>query len=899
MNARRILFAVSLMGLIGSAPIAMANNNGLKPTIFAAVATGEQPVVPSQFDIIGHIQMATLDTTGRICTPKDPKLAGGLVTVNGITITVPCNTILQMPATALTWAELFDPSLQPANVAAVAMGNYNTISGLAMTDLAFMQGASSSMSSVLQPVSDLPGISNFTPSLTAPLSANLSQPYLPTPTYQIRVQGNIMPNGQYIAGLIFISQDSLNVGQGFVKSIDYATGELCISTSRPAGSFAVQTVPSPACVAPDARVRLNDGPATDVGVPGTGRFGLSHGKPNSKAQVWEANYDPRFTVDQDNPTVHAETGYPMCIPRSFPFGPNGSNDPLCPQENRPIQVAGGGTVSLVFDDAGNLLGSRGVGCQNLPPANNRPAVNGINFPNFPSQKVGSYCHSFVMDETPNYGFCGAVTSPTTGALIQNIPCTTRPDQQAPFEVGDYVTYSGTVSVSSPLDSPATAAGSNPYYISAHTVTAALGIYTYPNTAPVYAAIESLLAGTNAKALTNIPQEATSLIKVIGFVTDPSALVDIYAMDVDQLTGVTNDRLLATVNPNTPPVIGRIKFVPAAGAFAPPTRNLRIVSRTLCNSNSTPCYYPQAGGLNPITWMPFDPAQQAANGLKYGQYNAPNFDYIFPENVGIGDQIVPNNFQDLAFLSCGSGPLNTPSAIASGSYPVVGPLNPSPWAAPMPGPVNPLNPNQALCASNLAVVAAAGPTAPIVANQPKDTVTIVNAVWDNTKGRGKLTVTAYSSLQTGSKPATPATPNNLQLYVEAFDSLGVPMSSSPLAMSIINQSPAGTAAPVCGTFVRVGVAVGVPPGGQCFQYTTTGTIVDPVAGNVDPTMYANNQFASPAISQTYIFDPYTQTNMILNGGIRVSSSRGGVGVTGDPSQPVTVRLRCNILKGFTC
>ena len=548
---------MSLMGLIGLKPTAVTAKNGvLNAAIFPAVATGDQPVVPSQFDIIGHIQMATLDTTGRVCTPKDPKLAGGLVTVNGITITVPCNTILQMPTTAMTWAELFDPTLQPTNVAAAAMGNYNTISGLAMTDLAFMQEASSSMSSVLQPVTDLPGLSNFTPNLTAPLSANLSQPYLPQSVYQIHVQGNIMPNGQYIAGLIFISQDSLNVGQGFVKSIDYATGELCIATSKPVAGFTVQTQPSPACVAPDARVRLNDGPLNDAAVSGSGRFGLSHGRLDSNAQVKEANYDPRFTVDQDNPTVHAETGYPMCIPRSFPFGPNGSNDPLCPQENRPIQVAGGGTVSLVFDDAGNLLGSRGVGCQNLPPANNRPAVNGINFPNFPSQKIGSYCHSFVMDETPNYGFCGSVTD--MNGNTTTIPCTTRPDQQAPFEVGDYLTYSGTVSVSSPLDSPAPAVGSNPYFISAHTVTAALGIYTYPNTAPVYAAIESLLAGTNAKALTNIPQEATSLIKVVGFVTDPSALVDVYAMDVDQLTGVTNDRLLATVNPNTPPVIGRIK-----------------------------------------------------------------------------------------------------------------------------------------------------------------------------------------------------------------------------------------------------------------------------------------------------------------------------------------------------
>lgn len=885
--------ATSLMG----ASAQVAAQNGIRDRIFGPVATGAQPVVPSQFDVVGTIQMATLDTANHICTPTDPRLAGGLVTVNGVTITIPCNTILQMPAAALTWAELFDPAMQPANVAARAPARgYNTITGLALADAAYLSNPPLTGGTVDQPY---PGALPMAPTanLTNLMPATgglVSAPFPLLPSYQIHIQGNIMPNGEYIAGLVFISQDFLNAHQGFIKSIDYATGELCVASFKPAGGFAPQTVPSPPCSAPDARVRPADGSAVGAAMSSTvlgqrtGRYGLSHGKPDSGAEIIEANFDPRFTVDQDNPTLHAETGYPMCIPRSFPFTANGilgQDDPLCPQANRPIQVAGGGKTTPVKDSVtGAVIGSRGVGCQYLPPANGRPAVNGINFPNFPAQSVGSYCHSFVMDETPNYGGCGTLSNGVSA------PCTTRPDQQAPFEVGDYITYSGTLTVDGLVNGlPMPGANpANPYYVSAHTIAASLGIYTYPGKKPVYVTIEEMLAGTNGQALPNIPQEATSRVGLVGFVTDPSAIVDIFAMDVDQLTGVTNDRLLANSNPAGPPVIGRVKFQPAAGAYPPATRNMRIVSRALCNSNTLPCYYPQAGGLNPITGEEFSPAEEAANGLKYGQYNAPNFEFIFPENLSLGDQIVPNNLQDLAFLYCGSGPLTTPTAPATGA-PVVGPLNPSPWAAPMPAPVNPFNTKQALCSSNLAVVGGLPGGVPVVANQPKDTVTILNVSWDNRRGQGKLTITAVSSLQTVNPVANPPTPNNLQLYVEAYDWMGVGMSSNPVAMNLINQQTINGAL-VCGA--------AVPTGGQCFQYTTTGAILDPVAAF--DFGFSTNQFAYPAVGEvTPLMDPFHSPPQPMPGGIRVSSSRGGIGITGQAGQAAVIRLRCNALAGFTC
>lgn len=57
------------------------------------------------FTVVGFIQAATMDTPGDIWS-------GGQLTVNGHLIIIPRNTILQMPAFALTWAELF--SLAPA-----------------------------------------------------------------------------------------------------------------------------------------------------------------------------------------------------------------------------------------------------------------------------------------------------------------------------------------------------------------------------------------------------------------------------------------------------------------------------------------------------------------------------------------------------------------------------------------------------------------------------------------------------------------------------------------------------------------------------------------------------------------------------------------------------------------
>src|SRR5436305_8480504 len=57
-----------------------------------------QPVSP--FAIVGFIQSATVDNATDV-------FSSGTVVVNGISITVPRNTLFQMPASPMTWQEVF------------------------------------------------------------------------------------------------------------------------------------------------------------------------------------------------------------------------------------------------------------------------------------------------------------------------------------------------------------------------------------------------------------------------------------------------------------------------------------------------------------------------------------------------------------------------------------------------------------------------------------------------------------------------------------------------------------------------------------------------------------------------------------------------------------------------
>lgn len=531
----------------------------------ASVAVAQLPVpASSQFDITGFIQSATLGGPGT--GPGVGAHMGGVITVNGHVITVPSETIVILPASALTWQELF--ATAPAPYTGVATG---------------------------MALSDIP----------APLT-----------TYEAQVIGNRVLGGPggadvYIAGLIYISQQALNTGSGFINCINYATGEMLVG--GPIGNCAVGT-----------RVQINDPIITTVGdiALGTGRF--------SRGQT----PDSRFQVDQDNPTIASATGFPMCIPRvvADPNIAGNPDDALCPITQRP------------------LVGNPAITCLN-------PAT------------VGARCTSFT-------------TLPPGGGAPD-------PSIQAPFEVGDWITFAGTLVQDcamtgcpggGPTAGPWPAAGTPATYISAHTISNNAAIYTFPGTNPAYVSTEVTIIGTGGLTVLGAG-EAVIRTRFEGMTSDvdptgaAQRTIHLYGIDLDPTTGNTSDRDFGTISVDPGPenglgaVKGRWRFRPpclpfgsvptkpvkdcvmnATGTFLPPPREMRAVI--------------QGAFTAPITAA----SPRAANGIVYGQYHAPILEYIFPENVP-GAPIVENNFNNIDFLAHGG--------YTSGPGTLVGQLNPWP------------------------------------------------------------------------------------------------------------------------------------------------------------------------------------------------------------------------------
>ena len=294
---------LALACLTAIAPIAQAGGGGVGggggvPNANAITVGPATPAGgPVPFDITGAIESLTA------YSPNNP-YSGGSIVVNGITVIIPANLVVTLPAAYKTVGQIFMESPVAGQ------------SGLALND-----------------------------------------PSPPIAAYEAGMAGNIV-NGVYLAGLVSIAQQSLNTANGFIRSINYATGQMCVGST-----------PGP-CVASDARVVIND---TD------GRYGLANGVGSKALQ------DKRFGVDSDNPTIHAASGYPMCVPRVAPPG----IDAECPMFNRPTVAPGVFATSFVMDS--NFL---------IPPP---PFVGGAVAP------------------------CGAGCDVT---------------KQAPLVVGDYIAYSG-------------------------------------------------------------------------------------------------------------------------------------------------------------------------------------------------------------------------------------------------------------------------------------------------------------------------------------------------------------------------------------------------------------------------------------------------------------------------
>ena len=604
----------------GSAPAAVAPTTGTVTAVARPIATRTNPglvsalVVPAAptvpppafttpiedingFTTVGFIQNATLDNA------RCPELTGaqrsqwgGSAMINGLTITIPCNTILQMPAATFTWADLFDPAKFDSTQSPPA-------------SLTLASGQSQML--------------------------RLNQSSFSFPSTEIRVVGNIVA-GEHIAGLVYLSQQSLNTGSAVITGFDYAKGVIYVGRSP---------------TQPMARLQLNDPKIKDLTDPaaGTGRYSAGQ------------TPDSRFSVDQQNPTIHASTGYPMCVPRT---DPGVAIDPLCPQKNRPLASQG----CRNFNEAGLFLPTG----RNLAA----PAAG------------ATYCSGFIMKAPLG-------TAATAQLSKQWIAGPDDPDsrQQAPFEIGDLITWSGTL-LKGDGQGPN---GSDT--ISVHTITADVGIFTQPGTLPAYIAIGEFAVGTSPPVsfFKGVVLPEVDRIRVEASTTDVTSVVDIYLVDLDPVTGAETQRWitpgLMTSNGgivgSTGQVIdggivtqffgpqpGRVRLV--ANRAVPrvldsPTRYVRVALRSLCDPGNINGTAPlQSGGLAAgltgasstfaVSCLKRVPA---ANGLYTGQYLAPTPEFILPETVVPGDPIVAYNFWDLGFLVNGEGP-------------GTGRLNPTPW-----------------------------------------------------------------------------------------------------------------------------------------------------------------------------------------------------------------------------
>lgn len=510
------------------------------------------------FNVLGHIQTFTADTD---CATN--VLCGAKIKVNGITITIPQNSILFFPARLLVPGDVFRfkadiAGRTGAHPRAVPADPLQVASGLALDDPA-----------------------NFTP-----LAA-----------FEADVVGNIV-NRQYIAGLVHISQQSLNVSDGYVLAINPALGEMTVGPED-------ATPGDPAAV----RVRIND----PILPSGNGRY--------SKG----GSMDERFTADQDNSTVRSSTGFPMCIP--------GGTAGSCPAINRPTCTA---TVASDPQCPNGTVGG--------------PAV--------PRQRL-TMGATDMMAELNGPGVFPAPACPTCD-----------PTKQAPFVVGDRITFSGTL-----------AQDATGKYISAHTITAWVAIFSKN---PAYLSIETSLIGTGGIPFSGVDQETgpgkvvpgatgTTRIKIEVLTTDPSRAVEVYAIDYTNSAAEPIQRSLAvpgnaklrprggttgtppipkmTMAPSAKPPFGRVRLVVDRANYLPPPRELGVRFVGLAMGS-----------------------QANANGVWSGQYEAPVGEFIFPEALVFGQRPVPANFENFCFLQ-GSGPLRSLGRAAA--TPLVGRLNPWP------------------------------------------------------------------------------------------------------------------------------------------------------------------------------------------------------------------------------
>jgi hypothetical protein len=227
-----------------------------------------------------------------------------------------------------------------------------------------------------------------------------------------------------------------------------------------------------------------------------------------------------------------------------------------------------------------------------------------------------------------------------------------------------------------------------FYISANTVTAdKLEFTTDTGPGPAYMSLERTKVGTGpavppplvGRAVPPVPAlgidgavvpivEPKNNIVIVGFVTEPTAKVDIFAVDVDPTDGTEHPRLLTSVTPEAgPPAMGnrgRFRFEVGKASVLPVTREFLVQTQHGVATKQDQQRNHQVG-LNGTL----------IDGLKWGQYQAPIFDYQIAD-APPGFPVSASNFNKFPFLTAGEGPRDIGGATVT-----IGPLNPFPPSIP--------------------------------------------------------------------------------------------------------------------------------------------------------------------------------------------------------------------------
>ena len=384
---------------------------------------------------------------------------------------------------------------------------------------------------------------------------------------EVEITGNIVGT-RYIAGLVGITQLSLATGGGYITAIDATNGRMRVG--------AVAGAPPQLS---DATIQLNDP---------NGRFG-------PKTDV--LNFDARFRVDADNPSVTADTGYPMCVQAT-------GSPPYCAANNRPpgARLFVMGSTQLSPSPAGGLP---------VPPC------PGCNQSMMAPLRVGdAIVYSGILHQlTPTQRIV------TVYSIVANVGIYTAPGID-PAYVRIEGSLEGTAGSPTPRVPPVAAVAPFPQSVS-------------------------------------LPDEAQDRFKVEGFTTDPTRSLAVYALDVNGTTGAQLVRRLFVLDPKSPPA-GRFFKVQGKNSgilfgrdtlLRGNTREIMIRLGPIVPDNTPMSSLTDAA----IMMRPLD--VPGDTGVFPGRYVAPVDEYIFMENKLPGDRLVPNNFECLSFLVNGSGPLD--------------------------------------------------------------------------------------------------------------------------------------------------------------------------------------------------------------------------------------------------